>query len=562
MSIKKLECEACGEIMNVDVSTEIGFCPFCGTKYDPDKIIYIEGENIDGNETDEESESKVVHQNEEIDMLETEVVPMTGLQENEKNMEKNDKPEIIDEEIINDSCYDSEKEEFFCPYCLSNDVRHERRYGILAFLFGWILAFLVFPIIYALHIEWLTDLYALWFVFGSIIEFVKMIINKMKPKWSWDMSCNKCNKKFIWDPTIKKIVSISGDRKQVSPEKEIVRKIRMTMGYLGDAAILLFCIWYALSQPKEISNSDNESSEMKQIYEEEMETESDNQAQGNDSKDDSFHFVSESDDQKTMGNQTDYDGDDKNITVQGAHQGKTFSEKETEGYADILADTGVDSEMCEYLYYDLDRDTFPEMLIGYGSCEADFQYSVYTTDNQGYISGCGTFPGSYLFYEANDGDGLYAVAGNKGIEHVYRVTLDEKREVVWEELWSKELSMYDDYFYNDYPVTAYSYENPYGDSAGSSLTMYDYIIPESDTRLITEEDISGMNADACKLARNEIYARHGRIFADEGLNNYFNAQTWYVGFLTADEFDDSVLSDIERKNLDTIVQYEKKQGYR
>lgn len=72
MSIKKLECEACGEIMNVDVSTEIGFCPFCGTKYDPDKIIYIEGENIDGNETDEESESKVVHQNEEIDMLETE----------------------------------------------------------------------------------------------------------------------------------------------------------------------------------------------------------------------------------------------------------------------------------------------------------------------------------------------------------------------------------------------------------------------------------------------------------------------------------------------------------
>ena len=66
----------------------------------------------------------------------------------------------------------------------------------------------------------------------------------------------------------------------------------------------------------------------------------------------------------------------------------------------------------------------------------------------------------------------------------------------------------------------------------------------------------------CKLARNEIYARHGRIFEDEGLNNYFNRQTWYVGYQTAEEFDDAELSDVERKNLDTIVKYEKENGYR
>lgn len=40
MSIKKLECEACGEIINVDVSTEIGFCPFCGTKYNLENSLY------------------------------------------------------------------------------------------------------------------------------------------------------------------------------------------------------------------------------------------------------------------------------------------------------------------------------------------------------------------------------------------------------------------------------------------------------------------------------------------------------------------------------------------
>lgn len=64
------------------------------------------------------------------------------------------------------------------------------------------------------------------------------------------------------------------------------------------------------------------------------------------------------------------------------------------------------------------------------------------------------------------------------------------------------------------------------------------------------------------MARNEIYARHGRIFEDEELNEYFQSKSWYEGYLTADEFDDSVLSDIERKNLDTIVNYEKEHGYR
>lgn len=90
----------------------------------------------------------------------------------------------------------------------------------------------------------------------------------------------------------------------------------------------------------------------------------------------------------------------------------------------------------------------------------------------------------------------------------------------------------------------------------------EYVLPESSREYITESDLQGFDAYRCKIARNEIYARHGRIFSDEALMDYFNNMSWYIGELTAEEFDDSLLSDIERENLDTIVNYERKQGFR
>ena len=90
----------------------------------------------------------------------------------------------------------------------------------------------------------------------------------------------------------------------------------------------------------------------------------------------------------------------------------------------------------------------------------------------------------------------------------------------------------------------------------------EYVLPESDSEFLSMEDLEGLSAEECRLARNEIYARHGRLFTDEKLQEYFYSLDWYEGTVDADEFDDSVLNEYETANRDLIVLYEKEQGYR
>ena len=58
------------------------------------------------------------------------------------------------------------------------------------------------------------------------------------------------------------------------------------------------------------------------------------------------------------------------------------------------------------------------------------------------------------------------------------------------------------------------------------------------------------------LARNEIYARHGRKFIDTQIQAYFNSKSWYHGTVEAADFDASVLSSIERTNISFISAHE------
>ena len=59
------------------------------------------------------------------------------------------------------------------------------------------------------------------------------------------------------------------------------------------------------------------------------------------------------------------------------------------------------------------------------------------------------------------------------------------------------------------------------------------------------------------IARNEIYARHGRKFNDSELQEYFNGKSWYNGTIAPENFNaDAILSDIEQANLKLIHKYE------
>ena len=86
----------------------------------------------------------------------------------------------------------------------------------------------------------------------------------------------------------------------------------------------------------------------------------------------------------------------------------------------------------------------------------------------------------------------------------------------------------------------------------------DYIIPDSSTRYLGYEDVANLSKEELKLARNEIFARHGRIFNDPDLQSYFEAQPWYTGTISADDFSDDMLNDIERDNIALIRLYEDK----
>ena len=80
-----------------------------------------------------------------------------------------------------------------------------------------------------------------------------------------------------------------------------------------------------------------------------------------------------------------------------------------------------------------------------------------------------------------------------------------------------------------------------------------YILPDSSSRQLTASDLVGLTSEQLRIARNEIYARHGRKFNDDELQAYFNSQTWYNGTIEPNQFDDmSLLSEIERKNLEVI----------
>ncbi len=96
-----------------------------------------------------------------------------------------------------------------------------------------------------------------------------------------------------------------------------------------------------------------------------------------------------------------------------------------------------------------------------------------------------------------------------------------------------------------------------GDVDQSTLTD-GQLIPDSDSRYLTEADLEEFDADELRIARNEIYARHGRKFKDAQLQAYFDEMDWYAGVIEASEFDESILNDYEIKNLDLISKYENK----
>jgi hypothetical protein len=69
------------------------------------------------------------------------------------------------------------------------------------------------------------------------------------------------------------------------------------------------------------------------------------------------------------------------------------------------------------------------------------------------------------------------------------------------------------------------------------------------TEEISEDMLNGLFIEDLRVLRNEIYARHGRIFKDRELQKYFSEQPWYKA---NPDFKDEMLTEKEYKNLSVI----------
>lgn len=107
---------------------------------------------------------------------------------------------------------------------------------------------------------------------------------------------------------------------------------------------------------------------------------------------------------------------------------------------------------------------------------------------------------------------------------------------------------------------------PQSDISGAFASEYmdmDYMIEDSSQREVSDSDLQGLSLAQLRIARNEIFARHGRQFRDTALNQWFYSKEWYLNLpekFSPDDFDSirpSPLTKLEIQNIDFISHYEK-----
>lgn len=81
-----------------------------------------------------------------------------------------------------------------------------------------------------------------------------------------------------------------------------------------------------------------------------------------------------------------------------------------------------------------------------------------------------------------------------------------------------------------------------------------YIIPDSNVRKLTEDELWGFTRETLRYIRNELLARHGYAFGMDKFYNYFNAKPWYIA---GGYNEDSKLTALEWDNITLVKKVEK-----
>lgn len=100
---------------------------------------------------------------------------------------------------------------------------------------------------------------------------------------------------------------------------------------------------------------------------------------------------------------------------------------------------------------------------------------------------------------------------------------------------------------------AASEETTYPSFWGQYPTKNGLIFDDISSRYLTEDDVSGLNADTAQDAINDIYALHGGIFVKyPEINDYYNQFDWYNGTTEVTNMSTEEFNDYERANIDLL----------
>lgn len=103
----------------------------------------------------------------------------------------------------------------------------------------------------------------------------------------------------------------------------------------------------------------------------------------------------------------------------------------------------------------------------------------------------------------------------------YKKKIKDMENDVTSEESSEDLDYYDDsdLSEDDYDSDLDEDSDNYSDSSEES----EYVLPDSAKRKLKKSDLKGLSKEELRIARNEIYARHGRMFDDKKLQKYFDS---------------------------------------
>lgn len=120
-------------------------------------------------------------------------------------------------------------------------------------------------------------------------------------------------------------------------------------------------------------------------------------------------------------------------------------------YHDLLTEVRIESKMIRkheeayggvsevYYLYDIDKDDIPELMIRYGTCEADYYIDIYTyrEGQAGYIGG--TMAGHTAFYSWPQENAMLAFWGHMGYAFAEKVSIADG-QIVIESFFEEDIS--------------------------------------------------------------------------------------------------------------------------